>query len=102
PTPCGTERTNTAWYRYTPGSDGWLRVSTFGSSYDTVIGAYTGTEAALTEVACNDDAPGTTASSMRFAVTSETPVYIMVANKGVTPLEGDHTLHLSFAPDYNG
>ncbi|MCL4251334.1 MAG: hypothetical protein KJ065_24500 [Anaerolineae bacterium] len=101
PIPCATERTNTVWYRYTPGSDGWLRVSTFGSSYDTVIAAYTGTEGALTEVACNDDAPGTTASSIRFAVTSETPVYIMVANKGTTPLSGSHTLRLGYEPIYS-
>ena len=101
PIPCGTERTNTVWYHYTPAESGWLRISTFGSSYDTVIGAYTGTEGALSQLACNDDAPGTTASSMRFAVSAGAPVFIMIANKGTTSLSGSHTLRLGYEPVYS-
>jgi len=102
PYPCLEERSNTVWYRYTPTADGWLDISTFGSTYDTVIGAYLGTEFELVDVlACNDDAPDTTTSSMLFAVTSGTPVYIMVANKGSIPLSGSHSLHLAYEPMIN-
>ncbi len=44
------------WYRFTAPAGGTITVDTFGSSYDTILAAYTGTcGGALTEVACNDD-----------------------------------------------
>ncbi len=43
------------WYTLTAPCDGTLTIDTCSSSFDTVLTVYTGTCAALTEVACNDD-----------------------------------------------
>lgn len=43
------------WYRFTPTVSGPVTLSTCGSDYDTVLEVYTGTCAALTAIACNDD-----------------------------------------------
>src|SRR5215216_2841201 len=43
------------WFAYTPTSEGTIDADTFGSSYDTVLSAWTGNESALSLIACNDD-----------------------------------------------
>jgi hypothetical protein len=68
----------TVWYVYTPAEDGWIEASTFGSDYDTALSAYTGTGGSLTQVACNDDAGGTTQSQVRVQVVAGEPLYFMV------------------------
>ncbi|MGA1345467.1 MAG: S8 family serine peptidase [Ilumatobacteraceae bacterium] len=48
--------TATKWFRYTPAQNGSLVVDTRGSSFDTVLGVYTGTAvSALTRITFNDD-----------------------------------------------
>jgi subtilisin family serine protease len=50
----GTYRT--LWYSYVPAADGALTIDLAGSSFDTVVGVYTGTSlSGLTKVAENDD-----------------------------------------------
>jgi hypothetical protein len=67
----------TVWYAYTPSADGWYEANTFGSDYDTTLGAYTGTRGALTEIACNDDA-GSLQSQIVFEAVAGETVYFMV------------------------
>ena len=42
PSPCGSIA-KTVWYSFTPGADVSITANTFGSDYDTVLAAYTGT-----------------------------------------------------------
>jgi len=46
---------HTLWYTYTPAANVQLRMDTFDSDFDTVIGVYYGTPGALTEVGCADE-----------------------------------------------
>lgn len=49
--------TATKWFRFSPTSNGSVTIDTRGSSFDTVLGVYTGTAVnALSRVAANDDA----------------------------------------------
>ncbi len=70
------------WYTYIAPCDGTLTLSTCGSSYDTTLAAYTGSCASLTEVACDDDEPTCTSSTLhsriQFAVTRNTTYRIRV------------------------
>jgi len=53
--PCGMSG-NTVWYAFTPAEDVTLVADSDGSTFDTVLAAYTGqTLASLTLVSCNDD-----------------------------------------------
>jgi hypothetical protein len=67
------------WWRYTAGSTGTAIVSTLGSSYDTVLSAYTGAPGNFANVACNNDASATVKQSqVQIAVTSGTTYFFMV------------------------
>ncbi len=45
---------HSVWYAFTATSDGVLTANTFGTSFNTVLSAYTGTCSNLTEIACNN------------------------------------------------
>jgi hypothetical protein len=75
-TGCGGS--HSVWYAYTASHNGTLTFDTFGSSFDTLLSAYTGTEGSLTQVACNDDANSTPQSQVSFDVTSGTTYHFMV------------------------
>lgn len=82
PTHAGVAGGKSAWWSWTPTSAGTATVSTAGSSYDTLLGIYTGTAVnALTPVASNDDFGGTT-SSASFAATPGVEYKIAVDGKG--------------------
>ena len=67
------------WWRYTAGSTGTATVSTLGSSYDTVLSAYTGAAGGFTNVACNNDVSASVKQSqLQIAVTSGTTYFFMV------------------------
>ncbi len=71
PLPCGSMLA-TNWFTYTPPYDGTVTVDTFGSGYDTVLAAYTGSSlTSLTQKACNDDTSGAQ-SQISFAATKST------------------------------
>lgn len=77
----GGQMANTVWYAYTPSAAGTLAVSTTGSTYDTVVGIYTGASpATLTEAACNDDIsfPSNVLSAVSTPVSAGTTYYILV------------------------
>ena len=67
------------WYRWTAPANGTVTVTTQGSTFDTVLGAYNGSSiAGLTTIAQNDDAAGGTWSSVEFAVTRGTSYAIAI------------------------
>ena len=56
--PANCSNSGSVWFSFTPSSDMQLEADTFGSNYDTVLSAWTGTQGALNLVACNDDSVG--------------------------------------------
>lgn len=82
PTHAGrTTATTSAWWRFTPAASGQVAITTVGSSFDTVLGVYTGSPvSALTEVASNDDSQsGGLFASLTFNATAGTQYQIAVA-----------------------
>jgi len=75
--PFGCSSNGSVWFAYTPSSDATIVADTFGSSYDTVLSAWTGSQGALNLLACNDDASGLQ-SRITFPATAGTTVYFMV------------------------
>ncbi len=77
---CGnSSRAKSVWYRFTAPSNGTVTANTFGSNYDTILAAYTGTCGAFNPVAgaCNDDTNGTQ-SRVSFQATAGTTYFFMV------------------------
>ncbi len=73
----------TLWWEWTPTLTAVVRLSTTGSSYDTLLGVFAGTSLAnLTPVAANDDEPGQVTSRIEFTAQAGTPYQIVVAGKG--------------------
>lgn len=57
PLGCGFNVGRTVWFNFTPPSSGSYTISLAGSSFDTVLGVYTGSSvSSLTQIGCNDDA----------------------------------------------
>jgi hypothetical protein len=75
---CETVPAATVWYRYTPPTTGMVRLSTLGSSYDTILTVYTGTRGSLTQVGCNDQVTGTITSLLTLRMTAGTTYHIML------------------------
>jgi len=75
---------HSVWYAVTPSAAGTLRVSTAGSSYDTVVAVYAGPSLAfLSQRACNDNAPGANRTSVvTVTVTAGETLYIQVTGAG--------------------
>jgi hypothetical protein len=75
--PSECSNNGSVWFAYTPPSNVTIQADTFGSSYDTVLSAWTGTQGALSVVACNDDFNGLQ-SQVTFPATGGTTYYFMV------------------------
>jgi len=85
------------WWSWTTPAAGDLTVNTFGSSYDTLLGAYTGTNVAeLQTLGGNNDAGGGLQSQISFAVQAGVNYYIAV--DGLGGATGDIALNWSFTP----
>lgn len=87
----------TSWWKWTAPSAGSTTITTLGSSFDSVLGVYTGTAVnALTQVAANDDVqPGVIrTSTVTFPAAAGTTYYIAVG--GWDEFYGVVTLNLSF------
>src|SRR2546428_6458458 len=76
PTDCSSN--GSVWYAFTPSVDMPVKADTFGSNYDTVLSAYTGSRGSLNTVACNDDAGGPQ-SRIAFDATGGTTYFFLVA-----------------------
>src|SRR5262245_39624001 len=100
---CGNFAPNnhSAWYRYTPPSNGWLTVNTFGSGYDTVLEIFTGPAspsfATLTSVGCNDDAAGGVRESEVTLPVTGGSNYFIVARDYNSGSGGNLTFSASFS-----
>lgn len=82
------------WWTWTATQTGTVTIDTVGSSFDTLLGVYTGSSVgALTTIASNDDSGGGTTSSVTFSATSGTTYQIAV--DGYNAASGNITLHLS-------
>ena len=82
--PCLSNGARVLWYKAS-GLCGTVTANTCGSDGNTYLGVYAGTCAALTEVACNDNATtgpcsGTLQSSVSWSATEGTEYFIAVAN----------------------
>ena len=76
PSPCGAIG-STVWFSWTPTTTGQVTMTTVGSSYDTVVAAYTGTSVGgLAQQACNDDFPSCCLSQITFNCTAGTTYMI--------------------------
>jgi hypothetical protein len=77
PTSCTNN--GSVWFSFTPDHDLTIDADTFGSGYDTVLSAYTGTRGALTLVpgACNDDS-SSLQSRIVFAATAGTTYHFLI------------------------
>jgi hypothetical protein len=66
------------WYAYTSPVTVWLTAGTAGSDFDTTLSAYTGTQGALVQVACNNDTGGPQ-SEITFLADAGVTYYLMAA-----------------------
>lgn len=73
-------RNQTVWYAFTPNTNIRLEANLFGSNYDTTLSVYTGSRAALTQVACSDDSNNTLQSRVRFDAVAGTTYYFMASS----------------------
>jgi hypothetical protein len=74
------------WYVFTPGSDVTVQADTFGSNYDTVLAAFTGSGLSdLQSVGCNDQAGGNQ-SRILLNLTGGTTYYFQIGRFGFGPL----------------
>jgi hypothetical protein len=91
------------WWYWTPTSSGVYQLDTFGSTFDTLLGVYTGNEFPLSLVVSNDNAAGTSQSSVSFTAQDGTTYRIAVDgfNYGSTASEaaqGNIKLNLKYIP----
>lgn len=69
----------TAWYQFTAPFNGYVRIDTYNSSYDTILAVYPGDCNNLVALACNDDMNGF-ASKVTLTVRKGEIYYVEVAD----------------------
>lgn len=77
PTTC--HNNGSVWFSFTPDHDVVVVADTFGSDYDTVLSAYTGSRGSLNPVpgGCSDDAGGTAQSRFQLTATAGTTYHFL-------------------------
>jgi len=100
PNHAGNAGGRSVWYRWTAPAAGPVTISTAGSSFDTLLGVYTGTSVgSLTPVASSDDDTPATTSRLTFNAVSGTVYRIAVDGKNgatgtieiaINPARNDH------------
>ncbi|WP_432477876.1 hypothetical protein [Nocardioides sp. GXQ0305] len=86
------------WYRYEPATTGRVRISTVGSSYDTVLAVYSGARSPQTRLSCNDDAAGLQ-SAVRPSLVAGRQYWIAVSSCCGSPSARGGDLVLRFSED---
>ncbi len=84
------------WYRYTATCTGNVTVSLAGSSYDTMLAVYQGTQCypnASRLIQCNDDAGSSYQSAVTFAATSGAQYLIEIGGYGSATGQGKLTIN---------
>jgi subtilisin-like proprotein convertase family protein len=93
----GKQGGSSVWYSWTPNADGIATFDTRGSTFDTLLGVYTGTSLSnLTLVACDDDSGGFYTSMASFNVAANLTYRIAV--DGMTGDAGTFLLNWSLEP----
>jgi Matrixin len=79
PAPACGNRSNgrSVWYRFTATASGTLSANTYGSNYDTILAAYTGSCTGLSQLSCNDDS-SSLQSRVAFQAVAGTTYYFQV------------------------
>lgn len=99
---CGSA---TLWYAFTPSASARIAVDTFGSSYDTMLGLYSGSQSAPDLQDCNDDAQDGVQSQLLFDAVAGETVFISAGSfpstddPGQVGPGGDLVLTVDLAPD---
>ena len=97
PTIAGNAGGKSVWWQWRAPRTGLVKIQTTGSSFDTLLGVYTGTALAnLVLVASNDDANGTVQSEVTFPAQAGTNYQITV--DGVDGASGEIVLTLIVDP----
>lgn len=97
PTIAGVAPSTTLWWEWTAPASGTVTVSTAGSSYDTVLGVFTGTAVnALTPVAADDDDGSNVTSRLTFG--AQAGVSYEIAVDGKNGASGLTLLNLGTTP----
>jgi len=76
--------TKTVWYEFTPPASRQYLLTTFGSSFDTVLAVYTGPAAifgSLTEVASSDNVTGSLQAQLTLPLDSTKTYYIQLGSR---------------------
>ena len=95
PAHAGVPATSSVWWKVNPPKDGTMKLNTAGSTFDTVLGLYTGDSVtALSQVGANDDASGNPWSEVTATVTKGTTYHVAVDGRGGD--SGDIVLLYSF------
>lgn len=93
----GSQAYSSIWYQWTAPASGNLTVTTSGSSFDTVLAAYSGSAlTTLTQLARNDDSDGSRTSRITIPVTSGTTYSLAI--DGWNGATGTTRISGSFAP----
>ena len=96
----GLQDSNTVWFRFVASFSGNVRVSTSGSTYDTVLSVYPGTSRIGPEISCDDDvAPKggffvILQAQLTFRVTQGQSYLIEASRFGTIPGVGTLSLHV--------
>lgn len=101
PSHAGVEGSHSVWFKWTASSSatGTVTFNTAGSTFDTLLAAYTGTSVGnLSPVASNDDVSGLLTSEITFAVTAGTTYAIAIDGKDSTNSTGDYVLNWTINP----
>src|SRR6185437_14619911 len=95
----GANPSHSLWWKWTAPDNGVITINTTGSTFDTVLGVYTGpTVSNLTQVAADDNQSSSVfTSQVRFPVSAGTQYEIVVDGKAGTT--GTAQLNLAFVPD---
>lgn len=94
PAHAGGVATHSVWWRWTSPVTDEITIDTFGSSFDTLLAVYTGNAVnALTLVAANDEAPGSSQSVVTFSATAG--VTYSIAVDGFSGATGVVVLNIS-------
>ncbi len=89
------------WWSWTAPASGTVRITTFGSSFDTVLAVCTGSLGALNVIVGNNNAPGVDGgvSLVTFNAQAGTQYQILVGGRGTfPPATGSIQLHLTMLP----
>ena len=93
PNHAGISGGKSVWWTWTAPSGGSFQIDTIGSSFDTILGVYTGSSvSSLTTVAGDDDSGGNLTSKVTFNAVGGTSYAIAV--DGYSGASGNITLHV--------